>query len=151
MKRLCIVPCGSKKIWDIEPETGPTMAKDAYIGAFGKACQRYASQFFDHWVILSAKHGFLYPTDMIHEDYDVSFLSKSDEVIGIDRLTDQVQSKNLADFTEVHVLGGKKYRTVVEQVYNGDVQLKYPLQHCKGIGYMLQALNRANNEGKELI
>ena len=58
MRRLCIIPCGKKKIWDKYPDYGPMEAKDVYISPFGKACQAYATMFFENWVILSAKHGF---------------------------------------------------------------------------------------------
>lgn len=46
MKRLCIIPCGKKKIWDKYPDYGPMEAKDVYISPFGKACQAYATMFF---------------------------------------------------------------------------------------------------------
>lgn len=63
MKRLCIIPCGKKKIWDVQPDAGPVRAEDAYLSPFHQACERYAKTFFDEWVILSAKHGFLRPDD----------------------------------------------------------------------------------------
>ena len=47
-----------KKIWDKHLDYGPMEAKDVYISPFGKACQAYATMFFENWVILSAKHGF---------------------------------------------------------------------------------------------
>ncbi|WP_241657896.1 hypothetical protein [Anaerobacillus alkaliphilus] len=56
MKRLCVIPCGSKKIWSKHPNNGPTIARDVYVGSFGKACQKYATTFFSDWVILSAKY-----------------------------------------------------------------------------------------------
>lgn len=67
MRRLCIIPCGKKKIWDKYPDYGPMEAKDVYISPFGKACQAYATMFFENWVILSAKHGFLRPNDIVLE------------------------------------------------------------------------------------
>lgn len=55
MKKLSIIPCGSKEIWDQDPQKGTTAAKYAYLSVFHQACQRYASTFFNNWVILSAK------------------------------------------------------------------------------------------------
>ena len=52
-------------------------AKDVYISPFGKACQAYATMFFENWVILSAKHGFLRPNDIVLENYDLAFDSKA--------------------------------------------------------------------------
>lgn len=149
MKRLCIIPCGKKKIWDKCPDIGPTEAREVYISPFGKACQAYASQFFTHWVILSAKHGFLLPTDIVKENYDLAFHSKSSEIIHIEQLKKQVMDKNLLDFDEIVLLAGKKHKKVVTQLYPEEI-ITFLLAGCKGIGYMLQRLKGAVGEGKEL-
>ncbi|WP_139488249.1 DUF6884 domain-containing protein [Brevibacillus dissolubilis] len=148
-RRLCIIPCGQSKIWDKYPHAGTTQAKDAYTGAFHKSCQRYANRFFTDWVILSAKHGFLCPTDVLHENYDVGFQHKSDEVITIGRLQQQLSEKGLSHYDEITVLGGKKYVKVVEQTFGPHVHYRYPLRGCKGIGYMLQRLAQAVESGQE--
>ncbi|UCZ54974.1 hypothetical protein LGQ02_09730 [Bacillus shivajii] len=149
MSRLCIIPCGAKKVWDKEPDAAPTKAKDVYIGTFSRACQRYAIEFIGDWVILSAKHGFLHPTDTVEHNYDVSFTSKSSEIISIDQLKEQMGDKGLNDYDEVIVLGGKKYRRVVEKLFPNE-KLTYPLNGCKGIGFMLQKLNRSIKNGEEI-
>lgn len=149
MKRLCIIPCGAKKIWDKYPHEGPTEAKYTYISPFGKACQTYAAQFFENWVILSAKHGFLFPDDIVMENYDVAFNSKSLEIISIENLRKQIIEKGLFDFDEIVLLAGKKHKKVVEQLYPKE-KLTYPLEGCKGIGYMLQKLKYATENNKEI-
>ena len=56
MKTLCIIPCGSKKIWDKYPDLGPQKARDVYIGPFAKKCREYAETFYgESFCILSAK------------------------------------------------------------------------------------------------
>ncbi|PFM98711.1 MULTISPECIES: DUF6884 domain-containing protein [Bacillus cereus group] len=149
MKRLCIIPCGKKKIWDKHPNKGPTEAKDVYISPFGKACQAYASRFFTHWVILSAKHGFLRPDDIVQENYDLAFDSKSDEIIHIDELKKQMVDKGLLKFDEIILLAGKKHRKVVTKLYPEET-ISYPLEGCTGIGYMLQRLKVAVEMDKEI-
>lgn len=149
MKRLCIIPCGAKKIWDKYPQEGPTEARHTYISPFGKACQAYASQFFENWVILSAKHGFLFPTDIVKENYDLAFDSKSSEIISIESLQTQMKEKGLLEFDEVVLLAGKKHKKVVEKLYSKE-KLVYPLEGCKGIGYMLQNLKHAINNQEEI-
>lgn len=150
-KRLCITPCGAKKIWDKMPHVGPTMARDVYIGAFANACQAYADAFFDQWMILSAKHGFLWPTDVLDSNYDVAFNSPSELVISHDRLRQQIREKGLDQFDEIVVLGGKKYARVVRAIFDENmITLQFPLRECRGIGYMLQALNNAVRNGEEL-
>lgn len=153
MKRVCITPCGAKKIWDKHPDKGVTRAQDAYVGAFANACQAYASLFFERWIILSAKHGVLFPDDLLTENYDVSFTSDSSLVISADTLQRQWEQRGLLDVEEVVVLGGKKYRLAVERLFaNWHIQprLVFPLQGYRGIGYMLQALNRAVLDREEL-
>ncbi|MDF9650720.1 DUF6884 domain-containing protein [Bacillus cereus] len=149
MKRLCIIPCGKKKIWDKHSDYGPMEAKDVYISPFGKACQAYATMFFENWVILSAKHGFLRPSDIVLENYDLAFDSKSDEVISIEQLQKQMVDKSLLQFDEIVLLAGKKHKKVVTKLYPEEM-ITYPLEECKGIGYMLQRLKEAVKEGEEI-
>ncbi|ANP81739.1 hypothetical protein BAQ53_13030 [Bacillus sp. B25(2016b)] len=149
MKRLCIIPCGKKKIWDKHSDYGPLEAKDVYISPFGKACQAYATMFFENWVILSAKHGFLRPSDIVLENYDLAFDSKSDEVISIEQLQKQMVDKSLLQFDEIVLLAGKKHKKVVTKLYPEEM-ITYPLEGCKGIGYMLQRLKEAVKEGEEI-
>ncbi|HCF55465.1 MAG TPA: hypothetical protein DEU03_20520 [Bacillus sp. (in: Bacteria)] len=149
MKRICIIPCGKKKIWDKHSDYGPMEAKDVYISPFGKACQAYATMFFENWVILSAKHGFLRPSDIVLENYDLAFDSKSDEVISIEQLQKQMVDKSLLQFDEIVLLAGKKHKKVVTKLYPEEM-ITYPLEGCKGIGYMLQRLKEAVKEGEEI-
>ncbi|AHX18858.1 MULTISPECIES: DUF6884 domain-containing protein [Bacillus] len=149
MKRLCIIPCGKKKIWDKHSDYGPMEAKDVYISPFGKACQAYATMFFENWVILSAKHGFLRPSDIVLENYDLAFDSKSDEVISIEQLQKQMVDKSLLQFDEIVLLAGKKHKKVVTKLYPEEM-ITYPLEGCKGIGYMLQRLKEAVKEREEI-
>lgn len=124
-------------------------AKDVYISPFGKACQAYATMFFENWVILSAKHGFLRPSDIVLENYDLAFDSKSDEVISIEQLQKQMVDKSLLQFDEIVLLAGKKHKKVVTKLYPEEM-ITYPLERCKGIGYMLQRLKEAVKEGEEI-
>ncbi|PFC83083.1 DUF6884 domain-containing protein [Bacillus cereus] len=149
MKRLCIIPCGKKKIWDKHSDYGPMEAKDVYISPLGKACQAYATMFFENWVILSAKHGFLRPSDIVLENYDLAFDSKSDEVISIEQLQKQMVDKSLLQFDEIVLLAGKKHKKVVTKLYPEEM-ITYPLEGCKGIGYMLQRLKEAVKEREEI-
>lgn len=142
-KKLCVIPCGAAKIWDKQPTLGPVDAKHVYTGVFAVACQKYANTFFDHWVILSAKYGFLFPEDIIPEDYNVSFVKPSNETISIDQLKEQAESKGLFAYEEITVLGGKHYTERIKAVFTQGQELLFPLSNCTGIGYMLQKLTRS--------
>lgn len=148
--RLCITPCGAAKIWDRHPERGGVPAKEAYISAFGVACHTYADTFFDHWIILSAKHGFLFPTDIVPENYDLAFNSGSPDIITTEALKQQAKEKGLNTFDEIFVVAGQKHIKVVREVFGTDCTYRFPLQGCKGIGYMLQKLKKAVQENKEI-
>ncbi|MFD1773232.1 DUF7662 domain-containing protein [Paenibacillus rhizophilus] len=114
-----------------------------HLLCFAVACQKYAQTFFDHWVILSAKYGFLFPEDIIPEDYNVSFIKPSNETIHIDQLKEQAESKGVSAYKEITVLGGKHYTERAKAVFTQGQELLFPLSDCTGIGYMLQKLTRA--------
>ncbi len=67
--------------------------------------------FFENWVILSAKHGFLRPNDIVLENYDLAFDSKSDKVISIEQLQKQMVDKSLLQFDEIVLLAGKSIKS----------------------------------------
>ena len=143
MKSLCIIPCGSKKIWDINPNAGPTKARNVYVGPFAKKCQQYAETFYPGaWCILSAKYGFLFPDDKVPGPYNVTFNKKATNPINNDNLKQQVKNKGLDKYERIVVLGGKNYTERIMKIFN-DKDIMTPLSGCKGIGYMMQKLNKA--------
>lgn len=143
-------PLRQEKIWDVQPDAGPVRAEDAYLSPFHQACERYAKTFFDEWVILSAKHGFLRPDDLVSGNYDVTFGTGHPEIMTADELRRQFHEKGFSDIEELVMLGGKKYRSVLNAVIGEHQHISWPLSSYKGIGYMLQALNRAVEEKHEL-
>lgn len=143
MTQLSIIPCGKKKIWDKNPEQGATKAKDTYIGTFHTLCRNYATTFTDQWVVLSAKHGFLLPHNIVDQNYDVTFNQKSNEIITFDRLREQVRAKQLDQYDELIILTGKKYNSVINSSFANDFPKKFPLEAYTGMGYMQQALKKA--------
>lgn len=151
MSRLCVIPCGSRKIWDAHPlAAGTYPAEQAYIGAFHRKCRAYARQFFEQWVILSAKHGFLLPGDELSENYNTAFGANSPEEITIQQLLLQAGMKQLNRFDHIVVLGGKKFTAIIPNVFTDAKSIAYPLVGCKGIGYMLQRLDEAVRSKTEL-
>ncbi len=114
---LVIIPCGQKKVWKRNPNSGPTPAKDAYEGAPFKVNKEYAERFADRWVILSAKYGFIDPGFSIPCDYNVTFKKPSTNPVGIDALRRQVGAMGLGNFARVVGLGGKEYRQMVSEAF----------------------------------
>ncbi|GAA0613955.1 hypothetical protein GCM10009001_33990 [Virgibacillus siamensis] len=150
MKQLSVIPCGRKKIWDRYENTGAVTAREAYIGTLHHLCRNYAEAFTDAWVVLSAKHGFLFPEDIVPGQYNVTFNQKSDEIITGDNLRAQVRKKQLDQFDMLVVLTGKKYKPVINSVFDSDHRRIYPLLQYSGIGYMQQALKKAVQENEPI-
>lgn len=140
---LVVVPCGSSKVWDRDPGAGPTHARDAYTGGPFKMNRRYAEHFGDEWVILSAKYGFLRPTDIIPGPYNVSFKRQRIGAVGVDILRSQISQQHLDRFSRAVVLGGAEYRAIVDAAFSGtSVVLEFPFAGLP-IGRMLQATKLA--------
>jgi len=136
MKTLCIVPCGSRKIWDKNPFAGPTPAKDVYIGSFAKKCQEYARTFYsDSYVILSARYGFLWPDDIIPSNYNVTFNDLSTRPITIPEMKKSAVTKKLLDYDQIVVIAGRNYFEMAKQVFPGKI-VRNPLKGCSGNGVM---------------
>jgi hypothetical protein len=128
---------------------GSVEADRAYMSPFHRFCKDYAEMYFDQWVILSAKYGFLYPTDVIEGPYDVTFNRPSPEIVSVDSLLEQARIKNLLYFQEIVVLAGQKYRKPVTEVFR-EQSIQFPFAPYKGIGYIQQALKKAIATGKPL-
>jgi hypothetical protein len=114
---LVIVSCGEQKIWKRFPDAGPTFARDAYASSPFTKSRRYAEHFGEHWLILSAKYGFIEPEFIIPADYNRSFYDA--DAISATTLREQVAAKQLARFETVGVLGSDMYWRQVERAFDG--------------------------------
>ena len=141
MKTLCIIPCGSRKIWDLHPKAGPTEARRVYIGPFAKKCREYAELFYpSSWCIISAKYGFLFPNDIVLGPYNVSFNDQRTNPITTRELSFQLIKMKLDNYERIVVLGGMNYVVKVHEIFSSK-GIHTPLSDCKGIGYMMSKLN----------
>ncbi|AGK61354.1 hypothetical protein Asulf_01363 [Archaeoglobus sulfaticallidus PM70-1] len=148
--KLCVVPCGSMKIWHKNPDAGPTKAKDVYIGLFARTCIEYAEKFYpNNYVILSAKYGFLSPDELIPEDYNVTFNDPKTNPIGVEELRKQVEEKGLMKYDEIVVVAGSNYVNIAKRVFAGK-KILTPLKGLGGMGPMISAMKKAIRDGKEL-
>ena len=150
MKDICIVTCGKKKIWDINPNTGPKEAKEVYIGPLSKKAKEYAEKYYpENWIILSAKYGFLNPNDIITQNYDACFHIKDSKTISLEKLKVQIENKNLDEYNRITVLSGKFYTQLIIDLFP-DKEIINPLNGCNGIGYMLKRINDSIKSNKKL-
>jgi len=148
--RLCVVPCGNLKIWDRNPNVGAVKARDAYIGPFAKTCIEYAEKFYPNsYVILSAKYGFLFPNEVVPENYNVTFKDPKTNPINIEELRRQAKEKGLMKYDEIVVVAGSEYARIAKNVFTGK-KVVTPLKGLGGMGTMISAMKKAISEGKEL-
>ncbi len=140
---LVVVPCGKAKIWDREPERGPTSARNAYTGGPFKLNRAYAERFAGHWIILSAKYGFLAREDIVPGPYEVSFLKPATGPVSATTLRGQVEHLKLDRFPMVVGLGGEAYRAAVSIAFAGTgAKTVFPFAGLQ-VGYAMQAAKRA--------
>ncbi|MDQ2655341.1 MAG: hypothetical protein M3Z20_20100 [Chloroflexota bacterium] len=122
-------------------------AADAYVGELFRRNRRYAEQFGDAWVVLSAKYGFIAPDFLIPGPYEVTFKDRSTQPIEIATLRDQVNSLDLSRFAVVVGLGGKEYRAAIEQTFAGTpTRPVFPFAGLP-LGLLLRATRQATDSG----
>ena len=144
---LVIVPCGKAKIWDRNPDAGPTSARDAYTGYPFRVNAAYAERFGTTWLILSAKYGFIDPSFLIPGPYDVSFNRRDSEPISIEKLNEQVRDQGLDCWRTVILLGGRHYREAVEAALDGTGAVIHSPFAGLPLGRMVRAARRAIEQG----
>ncbi len=151
MAALVIVPCGRRKVWDLDPAAGPTPARDAYQGAPFKVNREYAEKFADRWVILSAKYGFIDPDFVIADNYDVTFARPESRPITLDNLRRQVEERGLSRYDLVVVLGGSGYSSLTRQAFrDSNTTVVAPVAGLP-IGLAMSKVRRAIDEGRPFI
>lgn len=144
---LVIVPCGKSKIWDKHPNQGPTRADEAYIGNAFKLNRRYAEEFSERWVVLSAKYGFVVPEFEIPGPYEVSFKLKKTQPVDAATLKRQVKEMGLGRFQVIVGLGGVEYRNAIAAALEPfSVHLAFPFAGLP-IGKMMRATKEAIETG----
>lgn len=96
--------------------------------------------------VFSAKHGFLFPDDIVPGQYNISFNDRKTNPITLKKLSSQVVEIRLDNFEKIVVLGGKNYVNIIKKVFFGK-DIYIPLSDRKGIGYMISILNDAMKRG----
>ena len=121
MKSLVVVPSGRRKIWEMNPNARPTLAKNVYTGPPFKVNREYAETFSDKWVILSPKYGFIEPDFIISEDYNVRFNDPKTNPILLSTLREQVKDR-FSEYPCIVALGGSTYANLVVETFKSTDQ-----------------------------
>lgn len=148
--RLCVVPCGSRKTWSLKPGLKGVRARDAYIGLFANTCIQYAEKFYPgSYVILSAKHGFMFPDEVISAPYNVTFKNPETNPIAVEKLREQAEEKGLTKYSEIVVIAGREYVNIVRKVFPRK-KIITPLKGARGMGEMISMMKKAIVGGSEI-
>lgn len=128
--RIIIVPCGGAKLSE------PAPAGAMYIGSYHAATRRAAEALGGELWILSAKYGFLRPTETI-EPYDLRMGQPGS--VTPEELRRQAEEYGIARAEDVTILAGWAYAAPAVLVWP---HAKLPLAGTRGMGHQLQVLAR---------
>lgn len=147
-RTLCVISCGGKKVWDDTGEQGPQLARDAYTGSYVRGNQEYAELFYPHsWCILSAKHGFLLPGDIVPENYNQRMGEPGS--VRPAELIEQTEQKGLNGYDEIVVLAGREYVDAVKNAFP-DREVRAVFEGVGGIGKQMRVVREAMRRGEVL-
>lgn len=101
------------------------------------------------WCILSAKHGFIFPDELISGPYEATFKNPRTNPITIEELPDQIIEKGLNKYEQIVIIAVKDYADIARTVFLSK-KILTPLIDCKGNGYMMNRLDECIKRGVPL-
>jgi hypothetical protein len=118
---VLIVPCTQEKVWDIEPNSGPTAAKDAYVKAAFTQWRRYAEDSGCPWFVLSTKYGLLEPDEPVPGAYNVPISAALQDPRLARRLAEQAKRIDFSRFERVVLLDWERFEPLVRAAVGSSV------------------------------
>ncbi len=148
---LIIVPCGKKKIWDIDQyyKGKKVAARFAYKGGLSSSAIACA-QTFEHlgnpFKILSTKYGFLDPNEKIEMYREEKF------VISDQTLIEQAKSQELSEIRGILVLALIEYYQKVRMAFqHSDIQIGHLLKFCTSRGEQMHYIKGLKERGQKIL
>lgn len=136
MARICLIACVSLK------DTRKMRAGDIYLSPLFKKAREFASNNFDRWYILSAKHGLISP-DMVIEPYEKTLnkMSREDRRKWAENVFGEIKKYTKA-IDEITFLAGLPYRQdLTPLLLKRGNKICVPMEGM-GIGKQLQWLTK---------
>ena len=137
MSTLALVSCVSKK------QNCPAVAEYLYTSPWFRKAREYAISIASEWYILSAKHGFVHPSDQL-SPYNTTLLrmKKPERRMWAEAVLLKL-SPLVFPGQEVVILAGARYREfLIGPLEKQGAKIETPLAN-QGIGQQLAWLNRA--------
>ncbi len=142
-KILVITGCTKQKLAYSNSLRVP--AKKMYQGRLFTTVRDYCEAKGFDYVIISAKHGLLFPDDIIG-GYEKVLRTKED----VRNIKSQVEEKLrplLKDYEKIVVIAGKKYRQVLQNLWDE----RFEVVKSKGYGDLCSIVKKATPKGKSIL
>lgn len=128
---LIITGCTKRKLGPVAP------AKDLYQGTIFRKVREYAESMGFDYVIISAKHGLLFPESVIEEYEQV--LKSAEDIEAIRPDVEERLGEILDQYDTIVVIAGSNYRKVLENIADD----RFVFLKARGIGDLCSAVARA--------
>lgn len=132
---LVITGCTKKKLDSVGKVTAP--AKEMYKGLIFQRVREYAESMGFDYVIISAKYGLLFPSDMI-EGYEQVLRSRAD-IKSLQPGVEDRFSRIIDQYDQIVVIAGVTYRMVLENIWDD----RFVFLKARGIGDLCSAVARS--------
>ena len=150
-KLLFVVPCGKRKIWDIDPyfKGEKVKARSAYKGGLSSSAIACA-QTFEHlghpFLILSTKYGFLDPDEKIDMYREEHFIISDKDLL------EQAQVLDLSEIAAILVLALKEYHEKVHFAFqHSDIPIGHLWRHCPSRGDIMRYNKTLKERGLTIL
>ena len=135
MRVLVLIACSKRKA------DRPRKAKELYLGRLFQEAKQFAERRGYEYRIISAKFGLIDP-DTIIAPYDQTIRTKED-LLRVRELVLPRLEKMMERFERIIVFGGKKYRQVLEPLWDE----RFTFVKSKGYGELCKKIHEATFGG----
>jgi hypothetical protein len=140
---LIITECSKQKLG--YNSSVKKMAKDMYRGRLFKAVRKFCERMEFDYVIISAKHGLIFPEQII-EGYEKEIQTNKD----VENIRSVVEGKLkliLEKYDKIIVVAGEKYRRVLQGVWDD----RFISVRSKGYGDLCRIIENATERTESLL
>jgi hypothetical protein len=140
---LIITECSKQKLG--YNSSVKKMAKDMYRGRLFKAVRKFCERMEFDYVIISAKHGLIFPEQII-EGYEKEIQTNKD-VENIRSVVEDKLKLILEKYDKIIVVAGEKYRRVLQGVWDD----RFISVRSKGYGDLCRIIENATERTESLL
>ncbi|MEM2111076.1 MAG: tRNA-guanine transglycosylase DpdA, partial [Candidatus Bathyarchaeia archaeon] len=140
---LVITECTKKKIG--YTNSTKRVAKEMYQGRLFKLVKAYCQAMEFDYVIISAKHGLIFPNDVI-EGYE-KFLKTQEDIEIIRPQIEKKLREILGNYDKIVVIAGSKYRRTLRDLWDN----RFEIVRSRGYGDLCKIIKNATPSVKSIM